>query len=124
MFDRHPIGYIQTYSIAKQPYFIEVTGIQNGTAIDLYIGETDFLRKGLGWLIELKFINEILSVLFLETECYVYHEKTNIAAIKTSKKAGFVYVKDIFEDGKINEIMKITKQNVVQKIDYLFNLEK
>ena len=108
-FKRIPIGYIQTYLVADYSEFSQVIGTKDGATIDFYIGETAFLGKGLGWLIELKFLQEILFSVFPVQKCYVCHEKANIAALKTSSKAGFRYVKDVIEDSELNELLAIDR---------------
>ena len=124
MFKQIPIGYIQTYLIDDHPDFARVIGITKGATIDFYIGETSYLQKGLGWLIELKFLKEILFTIFPVQKCYICHKKANANASKTSRKAGFHYIKDAVEENKSNEILLISKKEVVQRTNYLIDSNK
>ena len=118
-FERILIGYIQTYLVADYLEFSQAIGTKDGATIDFYIGETAFLSKGLGWLIELKFLQEILFSVFPVRKCYVCHEKANLASLKTSSKAGFHYIKDVIENGKLNELLAIAEEEVLQKVNWL-----
>ena len=118
-FGRIPIGYIQTYLLVDYSEFSQIIGTKDGATIDFYIGETAFLGKGLGWLIELKFLQEILFSVFPVRQCYVCHEKANIAALKTSSKAGFHYIKDVMEDSELSKLLAIAEEEVLRKVNWL-----
>ena len=68
--DRIPIGYIQTYLVKDCPDYAAVIGRKDGLCIDLYIGGRDFLKQGLGYLIELKFLQEIAFQTTSANKCY------------------------------------------------------
>lgn len=119
--DRIPIGYIQTYLIEDCPDYAAVIGGKDGVCIDLYIGEKAFLKQGLGYLIELKFLRDIAFQISSADKCYVSHAKVNLPALKTSRKAGFLYLQDVVEDNQINELFVITKEQVLLQIDSLLD---
>ena len=116
--DRLPIGYIQTYLIEDAADYVLAIATDRAT-IDLYIGDVAWLNRGLGWLIELKFLSEIVFQIFSTDECYISHDRENIAALKASKKAGFTYLRNFIEDGKENMLLFNTRANVLSKINYL-----
>lgn len=118
-FNTVPIGYIQTYMIADHVDFSNVTGVKNGASIDFYIGNPAFLNRGFGWLIELKFLKEILFSNTTASKCYVYHEKDNIPALKSSKKVGFRYFKSLIIDNKVNYLFLIPKIKLLEKAEVL-----
>ena len=114
-----PISYIQTYLIKYASGYVNAIATNKGATIDLYIGDAAWLHKGLGWLIELKFLSEIVFKFFSSDECYISHDIDNIAAVKTSKKAGFTYLRNLVENGRDNMLLVNTKTNVLSKINYL-----
>ena len=118
-FNQIPIGYIQTYLVRDYLDYASIIGTENGACIDLYIGEGAFLKQGLGCLIELKFLHEITFPITSTDECYISHAKANLAALKSSHKAGFRYLKDVVEDSQIDELLMITKEQVLFQVAYL-----
>ena len=117
--DRLPIGYIQTYLIKDASDYARAIASDKGATIDLYIGNTAWLHRGLGWLIELKFLKEILFQIFSVDECYISHDIQNIAAIKASQKAGFTYLRNYMEGDRENMLLFNTRANILSGINYL-----
>ena len=110
--DRLPIGYIQTYLIKDAADYANAIATDKGATIDLYIGDVAWLNRGLGWLIELKFLKEIVFQIFSIDECYISHDLENIAALKASKKAGFIYLRNYIEGDRENMLLFNTRANV------------
>ena len=105
-----PIGYIQTYRVADYPETAAVIGEAEGISIDLFIGVAEYIGKGWGRLILVKFLNEIAFPLFPGEEvCWIYHEKLNQRALRASKAAGFQYVRGLLEDGDLKELLMISR---------------
>jgi RimJ/RimL family protein N-acetyltransferase len=80
-------------------------------AIDLFIGETDYLYQGLGAVILKRFLDEEI---FGRIGCRVgiiAPEPKNRAAIRIYEKAGFRYVKTVNVSGEpgAEYIMRITR---------------
>ena len=115
------IGYIQTYLVRDYPDYTAVIGTKQGATIDFYIGERAFLRKGLGYLIELKFLSEIVFLITSSDRCYISHDKDNLAALKASRRAGFVYVKDVVENNRVEKLFAISKGQVLLQTNLLLN---
>jgi len=84
-----PIGYIQYYNIHDFPRDAVLPDDlpAKSAALDFYIGDTDYLRKGYGTASLKAFCEEIIWTQF--DACFVDPEPDNIAAIKTYEAAGF-----------------------------------
>ena len=96
MYDAIPIGYIQTYRIADYPDYSKYVQADEDTAgLDLFIGEADWLHRGLGSRILRIFLREIVFADSWAKRCIVGPEPLNIVAIKAYEKAGFRYLKTI-----------------------------
>jgi aminoglycoside 6'-N-acetyltransferase len=44
----NPFAYLQCYRNADYPEWMDMIGVDGGISVDLYIGESTYLRKGLG----------------------------------------------------------------------------
>lgn len=84
-----PIGYIQSYPVdrSKETWLPELPG--NTIGIDQFIGEKDYIGKGLGTLfikefVRLQQINRSISGVIVDPE------PDNIAAIRCYEKVGFI----------------------------------
>jgi RimJ/RimL family protein N-acetyltransferase len=96
------IGYIQ---VGKVSDFREYDGLlddlsEETCAIDLFIGEENFIHKGLGSHIIQKFLNEIAFDLTKTSLALIGPEPKNKSAIKAYKKTGFKYFKTIHLDNE------------------------
>lgn len=88
--DSIPIGYIQyynAYDFPREEGWVLRGLPSNLAALDVYIGERDYVKKGLGAVILQKFCKEKIFTNF--EACFVDPKKDNIAAIKAYEKAGF-----------------------------------
>jgi RimJ/RimL family protein N-acetyltransferase len=93
--DGNPIGYIQYYNAYNfprdnGPLTLE-TLPKNLAALDLFIGDTNYLGKGLGAPLVTAFLQQHIWPHF--DACFVDPEGDNIAAIKAYQKAGFKIIK-------------------------------
>lgn len=89
-------GYIQCYRIADHPEYAEIIDVDEDTAaIDLFIGDVQFLHRGLGPRILTTFLRDILFVHYAVESCLICPAVTNTSAIRAYEKAGFRYVKTI-----------------------------
>lgn len=90
--DKVEVGYIQYYNAYDFPRDEPIDGFpQSLAAFDIFIGESDYIGKGIGTKILHCFCKEYI---FKEFEnCLVDPEATNIGAIRAYKKAGFIEVK-------------------------------
>jgi aminoglycoside 6'-N-acetyltransferase len=81
VYNNQPIGYIQYYFWND---FNEKNILDRAASFDWYIGEMDYLGKGLSTKILNQFIREIINSEFIVVEC----EIANVAAIKCYEKVG------------------------------------
>ncbi|MCA3628490.1 MAG: GNAT family N-acetyltransferase [Methylobacterium sp.] len=94
--DKKQIGYIQFYNKHDFPseYGYENLGLPvNLAAIDWYIGEAAYLRKGIGTKALTLFVDEYVLKNF--DAVFVDPDTANIAGIRTYEKAGFSHIKTI-----------------------------
>lgn len=90
-----PIGYIQTYRVADDEEYEKHIGIEGASGVDLFIGEKDFLYKGLGAEIIIRFLEHVVFADESVEACIIDPEPTNETAIRAYEKVGFEYVKTI-----------------------------
>jgi len=80
--DDAPIGYIQDYPAGE-----------NSAGIDLFIGEVQFLHRGLGASIIRQFLNDVVFANPVVATCIIDPSLSNRAAIRAYEKAGFRFYK-------------------------------
>lgn len=100
MIDVHPIGYVQFYNawdFEWNPPLDRAILPRSLAALDFYIGEPTFIRKGVGTVILEAFLKAHVDSLF--SACMVRPERDNIPAIKLYEKLGFKAVKQGFSTG-------------------------
>ena len=115
-YEDKPVGYIQMCKVHDYPEFGPFLGYDNATAgVDLFIGEIDYMGKGLGNLMLKKFLKEIVFSRDDIQTCIIDPDPANIRAIKSYEKAGFTYVKtiDIPADPGGSYIMELRKVDVL-----------
>ncbi len=96
LYDKNPLGYIQTYKVNDWPEFGDYVGYDDKTAsVDLFIGESDFMGRGLGSLMLHKFVTEVVFAAPNVDTCIIGPEPDNKRAIHVYEKAGFKYIKTI-----------------------------
>jgi len=105
-FDDKEIGYIQYYNAhdfpSEQGY--ELEGLPASLAsLDVFIGEEEFLGKGLGSRIMKQFLSEYVDPYY--EACFVDPDTTNIRAIRTYEKAGFKKIKTV-KEGTVTWMMR------------------
>lgn len=88
--EERPIGYVQTVKISDSPWpeqqFSEDM-LQSMAGVDLFIGEEDLLRQGLGGRIMGGFLDKYIWPKF--HYCAVDPDLRNLSAIKCYQKIGF-----------------------------------
>jgi aminoglycoside 6'-N-acetyltransferase len=113
-----PIGYIQSYKISDFPNYAKYVAIdENTSGIDLFIGEYDYIHKGLGSYIISKFLKDMVFGINDSQSCIIGPDPNNIVAIKAYQKAGFKYIKTIVvpEEDETEYIMKISKEEFIKR---------
>ncbi len=90
-----PIGYIQYYDVndfEREGYDLPLAN-EKTAAIDLYIGEKQYLNKNLSSVLLSQFIESYIQSPF--SACFVDPDTANLAAIRTYETCGFVVVKQL-----------------------------
>ncbi|MCA1724196.1 MAG: acetyltransferase, partial [Thermomicrobia bacterium] len=111
-----PIGYIQTYMIRDYPdYATLVEAEADAAGVDLFIGETDFLHKGLGSQILRAFLRAIVFGLGEAVSCLIDPSETNRIAIRAYEKAGFRYLKTVPSPNEPTPeyLMRLTRADIL-----------
>jgi aminoglycoside 6'-N-acetyltransferase len=92
-FSETPMGYVQLYDVYDFPRAQPLVGLPKPLAgIDLFIGEEDYLGKGIGPQVIQSFLKKILDKGYQHV--FVDPDAANITAIKAYEKAGFKKVKE------------------------------
>lgn len=91
-----PIGYIQTYHIRDHPkYAVQVDLDEDAAGVDLFIGEAEYLHKGLGSHILRRFLRDVVFAAGDVASCIIGPSEANAIAIRAYGKTGFHYLKTI-----------------------------
>lgn len=97
-----PIGYVQCYLIRDYPdYSKYVAEDENAAGMDVFIGEPEYARRGLGPLILRAFMREVVFPATGAISCIIGPAVNNRAAIRAYEKAGFKYLKTISIPGEL-----------------------
>lgn len=94
--DNKPIGYIQYYNKydfpSEQEY--DISELPNScAALDWYIGELNFINKGIGSQALALFIEQFVFKKF--SNIFVDPDTVNIQAIRVYKKIGFIVIRKV-----------------------------
>lgn len=100
LYDGSPIGYIQCYPISHDEEYARLVGVEDSAGVDLFIGEEDYLYRGLGSLVLRRFLGEVVFENESVKTCVIGPEPKNTAAIRAYEKAGFRYFKKIQVPGE------------------------
>ncbi len=94
--DDAPIGYIQTYLIGDYPDYAEHVQVDDDAAgVDLFIGEAEYVGKGLGTVLLAAFLREV-AFADPRVGCVVMGpEPENAAAIRCYEKVGLRHFKTV-----------------------------
>src|SRR5690554_35430 len=113
LYDNNPIGYIQTYYIKSYPLYAKQIGVtENAAGLDLFIGDENYIHKGLGKYIISKFLKTIIFNILDVESCIIGPEPDNIVAIKVYEKVGFKFLKLVKTDDGKEYLMKIQKNEI------------
>lgn len=90
-----PIGYIQTYHVSDDEEYDTLVDIEDSAGVDLFIGEEEFLYRGLGPRLIRRFLEEVVFADESIEVCIIDPEPENKAAIRAYEKAGFRYFRSV-----------------------------
>ena len=113
--DGIPFGALQTYRIKNYPEFGNEIGINAGLSIDLFIGESAYLGRGLGKSMLRQYMDLAFQKFSEENLCYICHEAENIAALQCSKAVGFQFVREVIESGAKSALLVFDKPLIVKE---------
>ena len=109
--DDVPIGYCHVFRIKDYPEYDRSVGlVGNSAAIDLFIGDKNYIHKGLGKHIIRQFLTDIVFTREDIDQCIAGPEPGNRSAIRVYEKAGFVYVKTIINPNNEPEYLMFKKK--------------
>ncbi len=111
-----PVGYIQTYMITDYPEYARDVGADEGTAgLDIFIGEAQYMHRGLGAHILRRFMREIVFARSGVAACMVGPEPANTAAIRAYEKAGMRHLRtvDVLGEPHPEYLMGITREELL-----------
>ena len=106
VFDGTTIGYIQEYPAGE-----------NSAGIDLFIGEVEFLHRGLGVSIIRQFLIDIVFANPAVESCIIDPSVSNRVAIRAYEKAGFRFFKIETNPGEAEAhyMMRIGREEFAKK---------
>ncbi|MHB8646231.1 MAG: GNAT family N-acetyltransferase [Thermomicrobiales bacterium] len=116
LYRERPIGYIQTYMIRDYPeYAAVVESDEDAAGVDLFIGETEYLHKGLGSHILRAFLRAIVFGAGDTTSCIIGPSEANRIAIRAYEKAGFRFFKTIPSSNEPTPeyLMRLTRADIL-----------
>lgn len=111
--ENKPIGYIQSYPISADEEYAGLVDVEDSAGVDVFIGEAEYLHRGLGRHIIRRFLSEhVFSDPEIEV-CVIGPEPENIAGIRAYEKAGFRFFKTIQVPGEPEPeyLMKLTTED-------------
>jgi len=115
--EEKPIGYIQKYPVNHHPWphqDLSSLIIKEAAGLDLFIGEKDYLYKGLGQKIIENFLKEHIWPYF--AYCIVDPDARNLASQKLFKKCGFRYSQSLITKNKQGK--KVTLELWLKRRNY------
>ena len=115
LYNNIEIGYIQTCLLKDYPEYNELLEVGNDSAdIDLFIGEEEYIHKGLGSKIVKKIIENKIFANKNVNRCIIAPDPENLVAINAFKKVGFKHIKTIQipnEDG-LQYVMEYLRNDI------------
>jgi len=110
----HPIGYIQRYLISTPEDIDHHHLSADAAGIDLFIGEMEYLHKGLGSIIIRQFLTENIFAVYKVETCIIDPEPDNKIAIRSYEKAGFKHYMTTWnlKDAVASYLMRIERNDI------------
>lgn len=112
LYDDSPIGYIQTYPISHDEEYARLVDVEDSAGVDLFIGEVEYLYRGLGASILRRFLRVVVFNNADVKTCVIGPEPKNTAAVRAYEKSGFRYFKTIQVPGEPEpeHLMKMSRE--------------
>jgi len=105
-----PFAYLQCYRNADYPGWVDITDVNNGVSVDLFIGEPAYLGRGFGRAALREYLRRVAFPFHRgETRAYIAHERLNSAALRCSQAVGFRPLAIFLEDG-VEMVLLVTER--------------
>jgi RimJ/RimL family protein N-acetyltransferase len=117
-YGERPIGYVQSYLLDDYPEYRDALGVtERAAGIDLFIGEPEFVHRGLGAPLIRRFLREIVFPDTAALCCLIGPSVLNQAAVRTYARAGFEYVGTVQVPGEAQPeyVMRIAREAVFEE---------
>ncbi|ARO24132.1 GNAT family N-acetyltransferase [Rhizobium sp. S9] len=111
-YNGEPFGKLQCYLLRDYPEFASEMGEHDGVAVDLFIGDVQFIGRGLGKAMLRSYVLNVVPSLFpQDCKCFICHAKENKIAIRGSLSAGFLPYRDVIEGGVESLLLSFDRPN-------------
>jgi aminoglycoside 6'-N-acetyltransferase len=98
--DEEPIGFIQTYLATDHPDWERIIQVGKGVAgVDLFIGEPEFLGRGIGTRALTRFVEDIVFDRPTTRACVADPDAENVVSLLIFEKAGFSRAREFVDPG-------------------------
>lgn len=107
-----PIGYIQCYfDVAESAFRAHLEDAEHSAGIDLFIGESELIHRGLGPRVIREFLRAIVFADPAITGCVIDPAHNNKGAIRAYEKAGFTHLATVTVPGELGpqRLMRIAR---------------
>jgi len=114
LIDTQPAGYIQWYLTHDHPdYARQVSVPLDSAGVDLFIGDDQYLHRGLGPAIMREFLRDVVFTDPRVGRCIVDPDERNTIAIRAYEKAGFHHLKtiQIIDEPAPSYFMELTRES-------------
>jgi aminoglycoside 6'-N-acetyltransferase len=109
--DDVPVGMIQAYLVSDYPEWEEIVGAEPGLiGLDLFIGEEDWVGRGVGPRVIDAFTREVVFARPGTSACVATVEEANRRSWRAFEKAGFRRVRDVEEEGLPHRLMRLDRR--------------
>jgi aminoglycoside 6'-N-acetyltransferase len=109
--DDVPVGMIQAYLVSDYPEWEAIVGAEPGLiGLDLFIGEEDWVGRGLGPRVLDAFTRDVVFVRPGTSACVATVEEANRRSWRAFEKAGFRHMRDVVENGLPHRLMRLDRR--------------
>ena len=115
LYSQKPVAFVQSALISDEPRYEEAFNLgYDASAIDIFIGEQDYIHKGLGSLIIKAFLKDIVFKVYSIDVCTIDPDRENKIAIRAYEKSGFRHIKTVWNpiDKVWAYVMAINRKSV------------
>jgi aminoglycoside 6'-N-acetyltransferase len=112
-----PIGYIQWYRLSDYSAYAESVRVEEDAAgVDLFIGEAEYLHRGLGSHVLRRFLARVVFADGRVGSCVIGPSVENEAAIRACAKAGFRHFGTVQVPGEPapEYLMRVSREELLQ----------